>query len=454
MPSKYCIATTHNLDRFSRNRYDSAMYKSKLKKHNVRVVSATENISDDPEGIILEGMLESLSEYYSANLSKHVKRGMRESAMNGTSTGGTPPIGFKYADRRLVVDDDKAPIIRYAFEQYAAGVPKKEIIAELDRKGIRNRFGRPLSMTSFQHALKNRKYIGINIYDGIEVAGGCPRIIDDDTFQRVQERLSAVSRAPAENKAKVEYYLRGKAFCGYCGSRMVGESGRSKGGHVHHYYACAKKKKEHTCKKKNERKDFIEWYVVEQTCLYVLDPARLEIIAEAVVASYQKEFDSGKLTEYERRVAKLDREANTCVDTLLATENAAIKKRLQQKLEDIELQKVDVEIDISKLRIAMGIQYTQAQVVAWLRSFCSGDLMDESFRRRIIDVFINSIYLYDDKVVIFCNLRDGKQTSFIDRMDALDELAEDGPDSGPAGDATVRISNDTACQACAFERNL
>ena len=123
------------LDRFARNRFDSANYKHRLKKSGVRVVSATEHISDDPEGIMLEGMLESLAEYYSANLSKHVKRGQRESAIKGTYIGGIPPFGFKIQNKRLVADEEKAPIIKWIFEQYASGLSKNRLWMNSMRAG-------------------------------------------------------------------------------------------------------------------------------------------------------------------------------------------------------------------------------------------------------------------------------------------------------------------------------
>ena len=116
-------------------------------------------------------------------------------------------------------------------------------------------------------------------------------------------------------------------------------------------------------------------------------------------------------------------------------------------MEDLELQKADVEIDLSKLKIAVGIRYTKEQVVAWLKSFCNGDPLDESFQRRIIDTFINSIYLYDDKLVIFYNIQNSKQVSYVDMLDAVDELDE-GTDTPEADDpeGKVRISNATPRQ--------
>ena len=189
---QFQVVLIWKLDRFARNRYDSAYYKAKLKKCGVRVVSVTENISDSPEGIILEGMLESLAEYYSANLSQNVKRGQRENIIKGHHIGGVPPIGYKIENKRLVVDEDKAPIVQYAFSQYAQGIPKKKIIDELTAKGVMNYFGKPLSYETFHKTLRNKKYIGIFTHNGVEYPDFCPALVDVETFNTVQEKLTAI----------------------------------------------------------------------------------------------------------------------------------------------------------------------------------------------------------------------------------------------------------------------
>ncbi len=295
---KYIIVW--KLDRFARNRYDSAINKAELKKYGVRVISATENITDEPEGIMLEGLLESLAEYYSANLSKHVKRGQRESILKGNVPGGVPPYGFKLVNKKLVADEEKAPIIRYIFEQYAKGVSKKQIFDELNAKGIKNAYGKPLTISSLQNNLRNPKYIGKFIFAGEEVAGCCEALVSEEVFYAVQKRLDSVKHAPAANKAHEEYLLQGKAFCGYCGTPLVGESGRNRHGNYYYYYACGKKKKFHTCPKKNEKKVFLEWYVVEQTVEYVLTLERIDYIAAQIVAKYDEEFSAKGIKELER----------------------------------------------------------------------------------------------------------------------------------------------------------
>lgn len=415
------------LDRFARNRFDSAVNKATLKKHGVRVISATEHISDEPEGIMLEGLLESLAEYYSANLSKHVKRGQRESIIAGTYLGGIPPYGFKVVNKKLVADEKTAPVARYFFEQYAKGVPKKEIIDALNKKGVRNSKGKPLGPSFMQGSLRNRKYIGEYTHDGEVVTGGCEALVDKETFDAVQARLDATRRAPAAGKAHEEYLLRGKAFCGYCGAALIGECGRSKTGDMHHYYTCGERKRKRGCKKKNERKDFLEWYVVEQTVEYVLTPNRIEYVAERIVAKYAEEFNDTRIKDLERQLDRLDVEVNAAVDASLAAPEK-VRPRYFEKIEVLETQRADIELNLAGLKIASDHRYTKEQIIAWLKSFCSGDPLDQALQRRVIDVLISSVYVYDDKIVIYYNVKDGKQVSYIEPVREHDTHVGEGSD--------------------------
>ncbi len=436
---KYIIVW--KLDRFARNRYDSAVHKAELKKYGVRVISATENITDEPEGIMLEGLLESLAEYYSANLSKHVKRGQRESVLSGNVPGGVPPYGFKLVDKKLVADEEKAPIIRYIFEEYAKGVSKKQIFDTLNAKGIKTAQGNSFSLNTMTHTLRNSKYIGKFIYNNEEVEGCCEALISEDIFNAVQKRLDYAKHAPAAGKAKNEYLLQGKAFCGYCGTQLVGESGRSKTGTVYYYYSCGKRKKYHTCQKKNEKKGFLEWYVVEQTVKYVLTPDRIDYIAARIVAKYDEEFNDKGIKDLERQAKKLENEINAAVDaSLIAPEK--VRTRYFEKIETLETQKADIEMNLATLKIAANHRYTKEQIIAWLKMFCKGDYLSLEFQRRIIDVLVNSVYVYDDKIVIYYNVKDGKQVSFIEvcnDMEGLDPV-NSADNSGNRDIDKVRIS--------------
>jgi len=421
---QFQVVIVWKLDRFARNRYDSAIYKARLKKYGVRVVSVMEAITDSPEGIILEGLLESMAEYYSANLSENVRRGQKESVTKGWYLGGHPPYGYRVQDHRLVASDKEAPVAREIFRRYAAGESLAAVAADLNARGLRTRSGAIFRASSFDSMVKNSAYVGRLQYGGQEIAGCADALIDEDTFSRAQARRQKNKRAPASSKAKTRYLLQGKVFCGHCGAPMIGESGRGHLGAVYNYYTCAARKKSHSCKKKNERKDPLEQYVIDQTVRYILDPPRAAEIARAVVIRYNQEFGASQISDLERRVRALDADLEKLVDSLLALP-ASARPRIAARMEQLEAQKADLETDLAKLRVASRIRITEDQVRAWISTFRSAD------PQRIIDTFVNSVYVYDDKFVIFYNLTGSPPQSipFSDVQDGVgksSDLAGDG----------------------------
>ena len=155
------IVIVWKLDRFARNRYDSARYKAALKKNGVKVVSATEVISDGAEGIILESVLEGYAEYYSADLSEKVVRGMTENALKSKYNGGTLPIGYQIdSDQCFQLDPLTAPFVREAFQRYDEGATMTQIRDWLNGQGVKNTRGQKMTYNSIQHLLNNRRYIG------------------------------------------------------------------------------------------------------------------------------------------------------------------------------------------------------------------------------------------------------------------------------------------------------
>lgn len=436
----------YKLDRFARNRYDSAIYKHTLKKCGVKLLSAMENIGDNPESIILEAVLEASAEYYSVDLSQKIKRGRRDSASKGKFVGGGIPIGYKSVNGFLVIDEEKAPHIVRAFQLYADGVPKKDIIAEMNARGLKNKNGKPYGYNALQCAFKSEKYIGVLEQSGVRIENGVPALIDKETFDRVQARLALNALTGAKNKAEVDYLLTGKLFCGHCGSTMQGVSGTGKTGNKWFYYQCSGRRKRSGCKKKHEKKDFLEWYVVEQTLEYVLTAPRINQIAAAVVEQYEKEFGDDSVSKLEKRIAYLSREIEKLALAAVDMPKAA-RQPLYDKIEGYSAERDDLEIDLSKLKIAHEIRYTEEEIVAWLKSFCRGDLFDLDFRKRIIDVFINSVYLYDDRIIIYYNIKGGKQVSYIEMLESTGGMSDGVPLPEDSAGGSVRISNDVFHQS-------
>ena len=187
----------YQLDRFARNRYDSAINKAKLKKNGVRVISARENISDDASGILVEGVLESMAEYYSAELSQKIRRGMDINAEKCLSNGSNPGLGYCVdEERRFHIDPEGAAIVREIFEMYASGKTVAEITKHLNAKQVKTSLGKAFNKNSLHRLLRNKRYIGYYVYKGTETPGGMPRIIEDELFERVQRILDRNKRLP------------------------------------------------------------------------------------------------------------------------------------------------------------------------------------------------------------------------------------------------------------------
>lgn len=261
----------YQLDRFARNRYDSATYKARLKKNGVRVLSARENITDDASGILVEGLLESMAEYYSAELAQKIRRGMDINAEKCLCTGGNIALGFKVApDKHFIVDEETAPIVLKIFELYASGQTVAQICETMNNQGVRTSRGVPFNKNSLRKLLQNKRYIGIYTYKDKEIPGGMPRIVPDDLFYQVQEMMFKNKKAPARSKAKQEYLLTTKLFCGHCRDMMTGIKGNSHTGRAYYYYKCNNAKRKQ-CSKKAVQKDYIENLVIEE-CRKQLTP--------------------------------------------------------------------------------------------------------------------------------------------------------------------------------------
>ena len=419
----------YKLDRFARNRYDSAIYKVQLKKCGVKVISCMENIGDNPESIILEAVLEASAEYYSIDLAQKVKRGMIESAKKGKLLSGHVPIGYKCIDQHLYPDPEVAPHITWAFQAYAKGTPKKEIVEELNRRGLRSHKGGLLTASSLQTVFRNEKYLGILDQHGYRFENAHEALIDKETFEKVQKMAEKHKHRPAQSKAKIPYLLTGKLYCGYCGEPMRGVSGTGHSGGSWYYYSC-RGRKTSGCVKRHEKKDYLEWYVTEQTVEYILQPDRLNLIAAAVVEEYKKSFASDQLAAAEKRVQHFDGQMAKIVDMLVEAPEAG-RPALYAKMEQIGAEKAAAEEELSKLRIAQKAVPTVNDIKAWLQNYCTGDLMDLKFRENLIDTFINSVYLFDDKIVIYYNVKDGEQISYMEMLEDVGDAPSPDADLEP-----------------------
>lgn len=410
----------YTLDRFARNRYDSAIYKAKLKKNGVRVYYAKQPMPDTPEGIILESVLEGYAEYYSENLARNIKRGIRENALQGLATGGANLLlGYTVGeDRKYAIDPVGAKIVQEIFQLYADGMSATQIINYCNERGYKTARGNAFNKNSLKTILRNEKYIGTYKLMDIVIPDGMPAIIDKPLFEKVQAMLKHNGKARAKAKAHENYLLTTKLFCGHCGSPMVGESGTSKTGQVHYYYKCTKAKREHACKKKSERKDWIEKLVVQYTVQTVLTDENIARIAKRAMEIIEKESaDTTYLDGLRSELKEIQRKIKNLVS---AIEQGIISSTTKERLDELEQEKSNIEGLIAREEMKKPL-LNENRIKYWLSSFKSGNVDDGEYQRRVIDTLVNSVYVYDDedggKRIVFTFNLSGNNTATLTSSD-------------------------------------
>ena len=400
------------LDRFARNRYDSAHYKSVLRKNGVKVVSVTESISEGAEGILLESLLEGMAEYYSAELSEKVVRGLTENALKCLYNGGTLPIGYVVdANQQYQIDPVTAPAVLEAFQLYASGTSMQKLADKFNLAGIRTTRGGKLDTDNITRMLHNRKYIGEYRYRDIIVPNGIPAIVPEELFNRVQERMAANKKAPAKHKAEDEYLLTTKLYCGKCKCFMVGESGTGKSGQVHRYYKCVSVKHHKGCNKKSVKKDWIENIIIDQIQKIIFDDELLEHLADM---AFERQGTNTMLPILRQQYAETERAINNFLN---AIQQGIITESTKQRMEELEQLKSELSVQIAKEEIAQPT-LTKEQILFWFHRLRKMDIHKIDHRRRLIDSFINSIYLFDDRMVITFNYKDGSKTITFEEIES------------------------------------
>ena len=389
------------LDRFARNRYDSAHYKAVLRKNGVKVISATEAISDGAEGIILESVLEGYAEYYSAELSEKVIRGMTENALKCQYNGGYVPVGYKIDENKhYQVDELTAPFIKEAFLMYVNGRQVKDIVTYLNDNGVRSSQNKPIGKTTVTALLQNRKYIGEYSYRDVVVPNGVPSIISKELFALAMDRLEKNKYAPSSYKADERYLLTSKLMCGDCGALMVGEGGTSQSGKVYHYYKCVTAKKKGGCHRKAVRKDAIEELVMRKTVQSVFECNAMDSLVEHLMMWQAKENTAVPLLQRELQEVEKSLE-----NMARAIEQGIINPTTKKRMDELTAQKTDLEVKIAREEIQTQI-LTREQVKFWLSKMIDLNLASQDNKQRIIDTFVNSIYVHDDRVIINFNCRE------------------------------------------------
>ena len=394
----------YKLNRFARNRYDSAKYKHKLKKYGIKVVSAMENIADDPSGILLESVIEGMAEYYSVELAENVVRGMTENALEGKWPGGIVPLGYKLDDdHHLVIDEPNALVVRRIYQMILDGRTPASICRILNAEGKRTATGRTFNHNSITRLLSNERYIGTFIWRDVRRTGVVPRILDDRTFYAVQELRKSRQHHKGVAKRSENYMLTGKIFCGRCGSPMVGKSGTGRGGCIYYYYNCQHHIDGSGCPARPVRTDKLEDRVVQVTTKILSQPDAIKAIARQAIAIQKERRESLEVQSLKAQVSDLSKKLDNC---LKAIDKGAFSEALCNHMHEYESRLKDLKAALSRAQLMdRGGKLTEQQIEFFFYAISRQLKQEPRYKEILLSSLVRCVIVNDDSIEIQYNYK-------------------------------------------------
>ena len=395
----------YKLDRFSRNKYETTIHKHTLNNNGVKVLSAMENIPDTPEGIILESLLEGMNQYYSAELSQKVHRGLNESYLKGNFTGGVQLFGYNVVDKKNVIDPFEADIVKEIFSRFAKGETGKSIADNLIARGIRTKKGHYIDDKRIYKIIENTKYVGKVKHGDTVYTNIYPAIIDEVTWQTVQSIRNANKHRPGSKKERFDYLLSGKLICGDCKEFMVGITSTNRFGSSYKYYTClSKRRKRHDCKAFSIHRKLLEDLVFKKTWELIYENNDIDKLVNDIYKLHQNESrENTVIKSLEKKRADTLKASQNLIS---AIEQGIITEQTKIRLKELEAQISQYDFDIEQAKQRTYSYLTPELIKDFFMKAVCGDIENNEVRKQIARNFIREIILYKDKIVITYNFTD------------------------------------------------
>ena len=411
-PVRYVIV--HKVDRLARNRADDVAINLAIQQAGAELVSVSENIDQTPSGLLLHGIMSSIAEFYSRNLATEIIKGSVQKAKNG----GTPtrtPLGYLnvrriengYEVRTVEVDPERGPLMAWAFVAYATGEwTTRRLVDELNRRGLTTKAGprtpsKPLSDAQLHALLRHPYYMGVVRYRGAIYQGKHPRLVEPETWQRVQDVLSA-KYLTGEKHREHPHYLKGSIHCGTCGARLIVNHAKGRHGGIYPYFVCiGRQQDKHSCSQRALRIELVEEAVADYYATVQLPDDELE----ALRAFLGEELTNLRLDAeherkaQERRKRKLEAERQSLLDAHLAEAVPLDLLKSKQDAIGAELAAIDGRL----AEIAADFQRTEANLKRALARV--GDCetayreANDGVRRQFNLAFFDRLLIDDDYAV-------------------------------------------------------
>ena len=365
----------------------------------------------------MESVLEGMAEYYSAELSQKVKRGVRESLIKGYYTGGQVTYGYKIEDKKWKIDEEHAEFVRQAFNKYAVGEKATEIADHLNAQGSRTSTGKKWNGNSISKVLHNQRYMGIEKFGGEIFTDVIPPIVEEKLWQVVNGMMKHYRRNYKKDKYD-PYFLTGKIFCGYCGESVIGEAGSSHMGTRYKYYKChTKKVKGKACLLRNYRKHELEQLIIDKTKKYILTPSKIEEIAHMVVDKYNSEISNNVVLKcLEKELRQINNKINSLVKNM---ERGIVSLALRETLYKLENDRADIQLKIAEEKSKFDKPLNFEDVKNFISLFASKDYDDVFERNEFFNRFIKKVLLFNDKIIVIMRGSKGAENELAINNDEL-----------------------------------
>lgn len=364
---KFSAVLVHKLDRFGRNGVDTLENKRILEQNGVELISVVERLDKTPQGKLMLYIIVGMNEFYSANLAQETMKGLKENAYKCLHTGGIPPLGYDVnPDKTYRINETEAAAVRLIFRMYADGFGYTEILRTLAAHGYKTKRGHSFGSNSLHDLLTNEKYVGNYVFNKsasrdsrgkmnrhryksddqiIRIEGGIPSIIDKKLWDEVQIRMKENQRRAARNKAKIDYLLSGKIFCGICGSAMVGDSKYSRG-MEYAYYRCNRGGRTKECTQRSIPKDLVEQYVIQQINKRIFNPKIIDSICQRVYVSLNSDKDSNEINRLKAEISELDKKISNITHAIA---DGVYAPELKISLNELSDQRKQLQIHLFEL---------------------------------------------------------------------------------------------------------
>ena len=421
--SDWQLVIVHKLDRFARNRYDSATYRVALRKNKKYLLSASEQLDDSPESLMLEAVIEAMSEYYSKNLSREVMKGLTENALHGKHCGGVPPLGYELDSSKFYkINEFESMAVKLIFKRFLEGRSYGEIIAELNALGFRTKKNRLFAKNSLYEILRNEKYTGTYVFNKMqsrdEISGSrsrhayktedeiirvhnvIPEIVSRVDYDAVQKILNSRKRV-CNNNAKETYLLTSKVICGECGGHFVGKRNINAYGKKYVSYVCNRKgNANYKCENPSVNREWLEECIfkIVKNQIALFDDEYFENIRIAYSNSIGIDLEKEKKA-IKKEIESVVREINRIAEVI----SVVNVQSLGEKLQYLEQKKLKCENQLLSLNNMPDADVSINEMKCLIKK--AEQMLEENEipKKELINLVVKKIVVNKDDIQIYLN---------------------------------------------------